>query len=84
MICGSRSDYHGIGPCHDLDCRFSADFDRYVVDGTVGGFITLASRAGNVLRNAQKRPGTGLSHGRRLFFNDLAAAYGAANDLTLV
>ena len=33
--------------------RFAADFDRYVVDGTVGGFAWLASRAGGVLRNAQ-------------------------------
>ena len=33
--------------------RFAADFDRYVVDGTVGGFAWLASRTGNVLRNAQ-------------------------------
>jgi NADH-quinone oxidoreductase subunit L len=33
--------------------RFASDFDRYVVDGTVGGFAWLASRAGGILRNAQ-------------------------------
>ncbi len=33
--------------------RFTADFDRYVIDGTVGGFAWLASRAGGILRNAQ-------------------------------
>ncbi len=33
--------------------RFAADFDRYVIDGAVGGFGWLASRAGGILRNAQ-------------------------------
>lgn len=44
---------NGIGRVTIWIARFAADFDRYVVDGTVGGFAWLASKAGNILRNAQ-------------------------------
>ena len=44
---------NGIGRVTVWIARFAADFDRYVVDGTVGGFAWLASRTGSVLRNAQ-------------------------------
>jgi NADH-quinone oxidoreductase subunit L len=44
---------NGIGRVTVWIARFCADFDRYVVDGTVGGFAWLAARAGGVLRNAQ-------------------------------
>jgi NADH-quinone oxidoreductase subunit L len=33
--------------------RFAAAFDQYVVDGVVGGFASLASWAGSILRNSQ-------------------------------
>ncbi len=44
---------NGIGRVTIWIARFAADFDRYVVDGTVGGFAWLASKSGNILRNAQ-------------------------------
>ena len=44
---------NGIGRVTVWIARFAADFDRYVVDGTVGGFAWLASRTGSVLHNAQ-------------------------------
>lgn len=44
---------NGIGRITVWIARFAADFDRYVVDGTVGGFAWLASRAGGILRNVQ-------------------------------
>jgi NADH-quinone oxidoreductase subunit L len=44
---------NGIGRVVVWISRFVAEFDRYVIDGTVGGFAWLASRAGGILRNAQ-------------------------------
>jgi NADH-quinone oxidoreductase subunit L len=44
---------NGIGKLVVWLARFVADFDRYVIDGVVGGFAAIASWSGGVLRNAQ-------------------------------
>jgi len=42
-----------IGKITIAIARFCSDVDTYVVDGVVNGFAWLASKAGNILRNAQ-------------------------------